>query len=380
VKITKQIVDRLAPGAFVWEKGFGVKATQTGKVYVLSYRVGKRKRRYTIGAHGPWTPDSARKEAHRLLALVHVGVDPMATKTATREAPTVRELAGRFLQEHVLPKRKPSTQRAYRGYLDGVILPALGGRAVVDVTRTDVATLHHRLARTPFHANHVAAMLSKMFNLAEHWGLRPEGTNPCRHIEKYPAPPRRRYLSAAEFKRLGEALAAAERGLVPGLSPTALAAIKLLLFTGARRNEILSLKWEYVDVERGELRLPTSKTGFKVVHLNAPAIAVLAALPRVEGNPFVLPGLREGRHLVNMDDTWNAVRALADLKDLRLHDLRHSHASVGAGAGLSLPIIGALLGHTQAQTTQRYAHLAADPLKQAAELVGARIAEAMKTA
>jgi len=311
----------------------------------------------------------------------------MERKTATREAPTVRELAERFITEHVA-KRKITTQRTYRGYIEKAVLPAIGGRAVIDVTRADIAKLHHRLRGTPAHANRVVLMLSKMFNIAERWGLRPDGSNPCRLVEKYREVVRQRYLSADEFRRLGEALVAAERGPVPvksapkpvPLSPTALAAIKLLIFTGARRGEILSLKWEHVDVERGELRLPDSKTGFKVIHLNAPALAVLASLPHVEENLFVLPGLRVGQHLVNVTKVWHAVRALADVKDVRLHDLRHSHASVGAGAGLSLPIIGALLGHTQAQTTQRYAHLAADPLKQAAELVGARIAEAMKTA
>jgi integrase len=388
VKITKKVVDKLEPGAFVWDRGFGVKATDTGtKVYVVSYRIGRRKRRYTIGKHGAWTPDTARKEANRLLALVGSGTDPMATKTTMRKAPTVRELAERFMKEHVEAKRKTTTQRTYRGYIDNDVLPAIGGYAVADVTRADIAKLHHRLRHTPAHANRVVMMCSKLFNLAEGWGLRPDGTNPCRHVEKYREEARQRYLSAQEFRRLGKALAAAARGPVPvksepepvNLSPTALAAIKLLIYTGARRGEILSLKWEHVDLERGELRLPTSKTGFKVIQLNAPALAVLKSLPHVEKNPYVLPGLREGQHLVNATDTWHAVRALADLKDVRLHDLRHSLASVGASAGLSLPIIGGLLGHTQAQTTKRYAHLAADPLKAAAELVGKQIVAAMST-
>jgi len=386
-KITKRVVDSLQPGAFVWDRGFGVKATEHGAVvYMLSYRIGKRKRRYTIGKHGaPWTPDAARKEANRLLTLVGAGIDPMATKAAGRTAPTVRELAERFMKEHVESKRKTTTQRTYRGYVDNHVLPAIGGLAVADVTRADIAKLHHRLRPTPAHANRVVMMCSKLFNLAERWALRPDGSNPCRHVEKYPESARQRYLSMGEFRRLGDVLAAAERGPVevPGepelvrLSPIALAAIGLLIFTGARRGEILSLKWEYVDLERGVLTLPTSKTDFKLVWLNAPAIAILTALPRVEGNPYVLPGLREGQHLVNVTETWYVVRALAGLKDVRIHDLRHSMASVGAGEGLSLPIIGGLLGHSQPSTTARYAHLAAGPLKAASELVGARIAAAM---
>lgn len=387
-KVTKRAVDALKPGDVIWEHGFGAKGNADGTTsYLLDYRIGRRRRRLTIGTHGaPWTPETARKRAHELLhGVVSTGVDPLAAKTATRTAPTMRELAERFMTEHVTAKRKATTQRTYRGYLDNHVLPTLGPLAVADVTRADLARLHHRLRQTPAHANRVVMMCSKLFNLAERWGLRPDGTNPCRHIEKYREQARERYLSAEEFRRLGEALATAETEsvLVPDeteprrLSPFALAAIKLLVFTGARRTEMLTLKWEHVDLERGVLWLPDSKTGRKPVFLNAPARAVLEALPRVEKNPYVIVGGRNERHLVNVAETWYAVRSLAGLKDVRLHDLRHSLASVGAAAGLSLPVIGGLLGHTQAQTTKRYAHLAAEPLKHAAELVGARIATAM---
>ena len=386
-KITKRVVDALEPGAFVWDRGFGVKATDGGgKVYVVSYRIGRRKRRFTIGRHGsPWTPDTARREASRLLTLVGSGIDPMEAKTASRKALTVRELAERFLIEHVEAKRKPSTQKLYTSIVSKAIIPALGSRAVADVTRADVAALHHRLRRTRVHANRTLLLISKMMNIAERWNLRRDGSNPARHVERFPEQARQRYLTVEEFGRLGAALAAAERGPVPApgepdpvrLSPVALAAIGLLIFTGARRGEILSLKWAHVDLERAVLNLPTSKTGFKVIMLNAPAVAILTALPRIDGNPFVLPGMRKGRHLVNLTATWHVVRALAGITDVRLHDLRHSLASVGAGAGLSLPIIGGLLGHSQPATTARYAHLAADPLHAASELVGARIAAAL---
>jgi integrase len=386
-KITKRSVDALMPGTFLWDGRFGVKATEAGsKVYVAQYRHGRRVRRYTIGKHGaPWTAELARREAARILTLVDSGVDPMATKSAARTAPSVRDVAERFMREHVDAKRKVSTAKLYRGILDTVVLPALGSRAVADVTRADVAALHHRQRDTPVHANRTLLVISKLMNMAERWGLRPDGTNPCRHVERNPEQARQRYLAPEEFQRLGAALAAADRGpvMVPGevepvsLSPLALAAIRLLIFTGARRGEILSLQWGHVDLERGLLSLPTSKTGFKVITLNAPARAILTALPRVVGNPYVLPGLRHGQHLVNVNDTWTAVRALARVKDLRLHDLRHSHASVGAGEGLSLPVIGALLGHSQPATTQRYAHLAASPLRAASELIGERIAAAM---
>lgn len=402
-QLTKRAVDALKPDVrrdvFAWDRDlrrFGVKVTPGGvKVYVVQYRIGRRVRRYTIGRHGaPWTPETARQEALRLLGLVAAGLDPMAAKTATRTAPTVRELGERFLGEHVRARRKPRTAALYARILEGVVYPALGSRAAADVTRADVAALHHRLRRTPAHANNVLVVISKMFNLAERWGLRADGSNPCRHVERYRERPRERYLSTEEFRRLGAVLAAAEQGPleVPGepepvrLSPVALAAIRLLLYTGARREEILTLRWDYVDLERGVLRLPDSKTGSKVIYLNAPARAVLAALPRLEErgpdgrlvpHPYVFAGRRRGRPLVNVTATWHSIRALAGLKDVRLHDLRHSLASVGAGAGLSLPLIGGLLGHTQPQTTQRYAHLAGDALREAAELVGQRIAAAM---
>jgi integrase len=220
------------------------------------------------------------------------------------------------------------------------------------------------------------AVLSKMLNLAEKWGERPDGSNPCRHVEKYRERKRERFLSQAELARLGEALAEAERN--GSESPYAIAAIRLLILTGARVSEILTLEWGHVDFERACLRLPESKSGAKVVHLSPPARELLASLPRIEGNPYVLPGLKERAHLVNLEAPWRRIRARASLEDVRLHDLRHSFASVGAGAGLSLPVIGALLGHSQPGTTARYAHLATDPLKQANNVIGTRIATALE--
>jgi integrase len=375
--ITMRTVVALKPGEMVWSGGFGVKATSTGeRIYVLDYRIGRRKRRFTIGRHGaPWTPTTATKEANRLRALVASGIDPLTQKVAARTGPTMRELAERFMAEHVDVKLKPSTARTYRGILDRIIVPALGTRAVADVTRADVAALHHRRRTAPADANRMTMLLSKMMSMAERWGLKPEGLNPARNVEKFREQARQRYLSPAEFQRLGAALVAAEPdALIP------VAAIRLLIYTGARRGEVLSLRWRDVDLARSCLNLPDSKTGFKVVHLNAPARAVLESLPRIEGNPYVLPGVRRGQHLVNLTSTWDTIRTAADLKDVRLHDLRHSLASVGVNAGLSLPLVGGLLGHTQAQTTKRYAHLSADPLKAAAELVGERIAQAMEGA
>jgi integrase len=392
--LTKRAVDALAPGVFLWDRDlrrFGVKATATGtKVYIVQYRIGRRLRRYTIGGHGsPWTPDLARKEALRLLALVASGIDPAAAKLAGRTAPTVRDLAERVRAEHLV-KRKAATRIEYDRLLRRYILPALGSLAVADVARADVAKMHHQLRAHPTQANRVIAVLSKMMNLAERWGLRPDGSNPVRHVERNRERRRERFLNTEEIGRLGRALDQAAHGPLAltarrkkgapatvTLSPYALAAIALLLLTGARRGEILGLTWDQVELDRGLLRLVDSKTGPRVIHLNAAAQAILDRLPRVDGNDHVVVGAHHGAHLVNLTKSWHVLRKAAGLPGVRLHDLRHTHASVGAAAGLGLPMIGALLGHTQPATTARYAHLAADPVRAAAEVVGRQLTAAM---
>jgi integrase len=328
-------------------------------------------RRVTIGPHGSLTPEQAREKARALSGAVTSGSDPATIIAAEKHAPTVSDLAKRFLAEHVATKTKPSTAIEYRRVLDTIIVPAIGAKRVRDITRADVSRLHHAHRDTPYAANRALAILSKMFTLAEKWGERPDGSNPCRHVEKYAELKRERMLSADEFSRLAEALRE------PGRPPYVVAAIKLLIFTGARLSEVLGLRWEWVDFERGEARLPDSKTGAKTLHLPAPALAVLAELPRAAGNPFVVVGHIKGAHLVNIEKPWRAVRKSAGLTGVRLHDLRHAFASVAASSGMGLPIIGKMLGHTQAATTHRYAHLASDPVKAAATAVAGKIAAAM---
>jgi integrase len=382
-KITKRSVDAAASSdadRFLWDietKGFGLKVTPAGnKVYVLQYRVGGRgtpTKRVTLGSHGDLTPDQARGEAKRLAAVVAVGGDPATARAAEKRAPTVADLAARFLSEHVHTKTKPRTAGEYERLITKTILPTLGRRRVRDVARVDISRLQHLLRDTPYGANRVVAVVSKMFALAEKWGERPDGSNPCRHVEKYRERKRERMLSAAEFNRLGDALASSDR------SPFVVGAIKLLIFTGARMSEVLGLRWEWIDFERGEARLPDSKTGAKTLHLPPPALAVLAALPRVEGNPHVVVGNVAGAPLVNLEKAWRAIRKAASLSDLRLHDLRHAFAAVAASSGMGLPIIGKMLGHTQAATTHRYAHIASDPVKAAAASVAGKIDAAMKS-
>jgi integrase len=344
-KITKRSVDALKAAAdraetVLWDselKGFGVRVQRgSAKSYVLHYRVGTGRdaplRKLTIGRHGsPWTPETARGEAKRLLGVIEDGADPAADRIARKEAPTIVDIAERFLAEHAEAKRKASTALEYRRLLDRLILPALGKRKVADITRADVSKLHHAHRAAPYQANRALAVLSKMFNLAEQWGLRPDGSNPCRHVEKFAERKRERMLSPDELARLGDALVGYDG------SPYTVAAVKLLVFTGARLGEVLGLKWEWIDFGRGEARLPDSKTGAKTLHLPAPALAVLAKLPRLDGNPHVIVGEKEGAALVNLEKPWRAIREQAALNDVRLHDLRHAFASVAASSGMGLP-------------------------------------------
>ena len=202
--------------------------------------------------------------------------------------------------------------------------------------------------------------------------MRPPGANPCRGLEKFKERKVERFLSAEELGRLGDALRSYE------LSPYAVAAIKLLVFTGARLGEVLALRWDRINFERGEVRLEDSKTGAKTLHLPPPALEVILGLPRTEGNPYVIVGAKAGAPLVNLEKPWQSIRKTAGLDDVRLHDLRHAFASIAASSGMGLPIIGKMLGHSQAATTARYAHLASDPVKAAAATVAGKIAAAMK--
>jgi integrase len=259
--------------------------------------------------------------------------------------------------------------------LERVIIPALGRHRVTEVTRADIAKIHHDLRHIPYDANRCLEIISKMFSLAEMWGLRPEGTNPRKHIKKYPEEKRERFLSAAELRRVGEVLREMEDEGVE--LPSAIVAVRLLILTGCRLGEIMTLKWEYVDFAGKALRLPDSKTGAKVVHLGQPAVEVLQKIERVEKNPWVIVGTKPGARLSDLQPFWQRVRARAGLKDVRIHDLRHTFASTAVAAGQGLPMIGKLLGHTQVQTTARYAHLAADPLKDAAERVASSLAQTL---
>ena len=379
-KITKRVVDALLPAErerVVWDddiKGFGVRVHPTGrKVYIVKYRHEGRSVKVTIGPHGPVTPAAARARAAEIVTLAKTGHDLAGKTPGARGSVTGADLARRFMDEYAPAHLKPSTARLYRKIIENRILPRFGKRRVSDIGKSDVVALHHDMRDVPDHANRTLSVLSRMLTLAEVWEMRPEGANPCRHVKKYPEHKRERFLSDEEYRRLGSALRDAEtEGFA---SPGAIAAIRLLMLTGCRSGEIMSLRWDYVDLEMGELRLPDSKTGSKVVHLGDPAIAVLRSIARKEDNPWVFPGTKPGRHMTYLHDAWRRTLDRAGIENLRIHDLRHSYASGGLLVGEGLPMIGKLLGHNKVQTTARYAHLANDPLKAAANRIASRIAE-----
>jgi integrase len=310
--------------------GFGIRITAAGaRSFVLNYRTTSgRERRITIGGFPSWNTASARKEARRLKRTIDEGGDPLGDVQAERQSPTVNELADRFETEH-LTRRRPGTATDYRAMLLKYIRPGLGHLKVADVVFADIDRLHHRVtaAGHPRRANTVVAVLSKMFSLAARWGMR--DTNPCRGIERNSEVKRKRYISGDELARLTKALAA---------HPDKQSAdvIRVLLLTGARRGEVLGMRWADVDLAAGIWSKPGSTTKQKsdhVVPLSAPAQQLLSEIrqrqtaKRQQLPEHVFPGAGESGHVVEIKRAWRTLCKRADITGLRIHDLRHSFAS-----------------------------------------------------
>ena len=367
-------------------RGLGVRVTSAGaRSWVLNYRAGGIERRLTIGDASAWTVRAARARAAELRREIDAGADPMAERHKARLAPTVNDLADRFAAEY-LPKKRESTQDEYGRLLRVHIRPALGAKKVADLRHADIERMHARIvaAGTPYAANRAVAVLSRMLSLAVKWEMRAD--NPCLGIERAPEQKRERFLTPAEIARLGETLAAhPER--------TSANAVRLLLLTGARKGETFAARWADFDLEAGIWSKPAATTKTAKLHrvpLSPPALALLTEmkaeadkengrraahnLPPIE---WVFPSAN-GQPLASVKNFWKSVCKSAGLTGVRVHDLRHTYAAILASAGLSLPVIGALLGHTQAATTQRYAHLMDDPLRAATERAGAIITGAGK--
>lgn len=402
-KLTKKSLESIKPTprrTYVYDTelpGFGaVVLPSGGKTFFIQFRTagGRRghARRMKLGTFGPLTVDEARALARKQLALVAQGHDPASRRAAEKAVPTVAELGMDFLAA-IEARRKPDTAKEYRRLWTKHIVHVLGSLKVSEVSVTHVEQLHRGMRATPYQGNRTLALLSVFFSFAEARSIRARHSNPARDVEPYRERARERYLTPEEVHRLGEALTAAvSQGVMPApnrrrppatgltarhrpktagsprrLNPFAVAAIRLLALTGMREKEALRLRWSEVDLQRGIITLEDTKTGRSVRPIGAPAVALLASLPRLEGSAFVFPGASPGRSLVEINRVWYAVRNAAGLHDVRLHDLRHSFASMAAGAGGSLLMIGALLGHRNPSTTKRYAHLASDPLRTTAD-------------
>lgn len=424
-RLTKTVVDALSPAATEYTAfdsklpGFGVRVRPTGSMsYVAMYRTGGRNsplRKVTIGKVSKLTAEEARKEAEAILAKAELGQDVAQERARARAEQTVADLCDIYLAEGCATK-KASTLVSDRGRIERHIKPLLGRKLISEVKPADIERFLRDVAdgktaadlKTSKHgraivrggkgtATRTTRLLGGIFTFAVRRGLR--GANPVSGVRKYEDRQGDRYLTAGELQRLGEALREAEMtGLpwavspvAPGskhlpknteshrtkVDPYAVAAIRLLILTGCRLREILHLRWEEVNFDRGVMLLPDSKTGWKPVLLGAAALLILDRLVRVQGCPYVIPGKKPGTPRSDLKRPWGVIRRHAGLDDVRIHDVRHTFASFGASGGIGLTIVGRLLGHKDVKTTNRYSHLADDPLRRAADSVGNALAAAM---
>jgi len=400
-KITDAIARQLKENEVVWDDldtGFGVRRQRRSAVFIVRYRQNRKRHCITIGHHRELSAEEARCKARALLESVRTRAPddkPWSIPRSQKGTLYFGELAERYLNEFATPRKKAKSLRADRRNLEIHILPKIGHLRLSQIDRPLLIELHASQRATPIAANRCLALVSHVYSIAEKWGAVPVGLNPCRGIDRFPEKERERYLSEDELMRLGDALRIAVGGYravdwssyskndrFARRSPEdwrAIAAVRLLLFTGARMNEILTLRWSWIDWRLGIARLPDSKTGPKTLFLPEPALRVLEELkmtvqrdhPR---SPFVLPGDRSVTNFQGLFYAWQRIRTIARLNDLRIHDLRHVYASTAVSSGSSLYIVGRILGHRRSETTQRYAHLAIDPVRQVANQTASKLA------
>lgn len=380
LKLTKALLKTLKPTGeteWFWDEevpGFGVRIAPGGKAaFVVQFREGKAKRRVTLGGIGVVNLDRARERAKEILANVALGQPAFPEENVT---PTLQTVAEDFLA-NAQAKSAARTAADYRAIYDQRIEPVFGSRRIGDISRAEIEKWHEAARATPRRANYALTILVAMFSFAIRRKILGQHEHPALGIKKYPENKRDRYLSLEEIERFGRALAEleAERSV----SPWAAAALRLLILTGARSSEILTLEWTWVDLDRGLLRLPTSKTGRKDIVLSGAAVAVLRAVPRVEGVPYVIAGRKHGERMTTLQKPFGAVCKKAGIAGLRPHDLRHSAASIATSAGVGLPIIGKVLGQSQAYTQQRYSHIHDTAERAAVEVIAAQVAPLLGT-
>jgi integrase len=371
VRITQRTIGSLYPpekgNRVVYDDdviGFGVRTTAAGAIsVVLRYVVDRRERRLTIGKYPDLSASAAREDANSLRGLVSRGIDPLEQGQDRERAATMGELADYYLTGHATTKR-PRSVSDDRAMLEQHILPWLGIRKVAAVSSHDIIRLRNSLDDRPYRANRVLALLSKMFSIA--MTQRGREDNPARGVERFPEEKRDRWLTTDEISRLSDALDHHP-------NQNAANAVRLLILTGARRTEVLSATWEEFDFDRGVWMKPSAHTKQKraqYVPLGAAALALLSKIHETIGEALCLfPGAKPGSHMVDIKRFWALVCRTANIENARLHDLRHTFASHLVSRGHSLALVGRLLGHTQPQTTQRYSHIADDPLREAATVL-----------
>ncbi len=375
-KLTKKFVESIVPHEkeelLIWDtelKGFGIRVFPTGrKTYFIQYRnQSQNTRRKKIGVHGVLSTEQAREEAKKLFGDVAKGEDPSAIARLKKNIRTVSDLTKEYLESHSKIKKTPKGYKEDLYFLNEIVLKRYGRLSVEKISTLDLQKIHVELQRTPYKANKLRDLLSKMFNLAVQWGWRPD--NPVKGIEKYKEYKRHRWLNNEEVQKLWLVLDSHPNQNVSNV-------IRLLLLTGSRRNEVLYATWDQFDLEMGVWTKPahtTKQRRMEHLPLSTSALDILIKMKIESISPFLFPGKVPGKPLQEIKKSWDKIRKKAGIPDVRLHDLRHTHASHLVSSGLSLSIVGKLLGHTQASTTQRYAHLADEPLRQATELFGGKI-------
>lgn len=367
---------------FIWDStlpGFGVRVKPSGvKTLIIQFRNQfGRSRRVTLGRYGTLTLDEGRQEARRQLSRAARGRDPRQERIDDRAQPTLAELAERYMTDHCEGRCKDSTMEAHRWLLKKFILPSLGRLALREVETADIDRLHQDLKPTPYNANRTLGLLKAMFGKAEVWKLIGHGQNPAIAVKPFREQKRQRFLDLDELKRLMQTLAEMEEE--GSVSPGAATIYRLLILTGARLNEIRTLRWADVKRDQRMIVLEEHKAddkGAKTIPLNEPTLRLLDSLPRTAGSTYVVASDKD-KPLVNLQKPWRRVRSRANLKGLRIHDLRHSFASFAIRRKASLPEVGGLLGHRSLQSTSIYAHLATDPLQAVSEAVGELISPSL---
>lgn len=376
MNLTKRIIDQTAcpekGQTFLRDRslpGFGLRLTKGSKVFILEKRINGRNRRIVIGPYGPLTVDEARKKAEKLIGRIASGEDPAEERSEKRKEAAFKDLAAAYL-DYARVHNKPSAKN-YEYTINRDLLPIWGNRKVTAISKADVSALHSRIGKDhPYAANRLLALIGRIFTLAAEWGYTPEDhPNPARGtgIVKFKEDPRDRWVTESELPRLAAAIN-------KDPNPFIKAALWLYLLTGCRKTELLSAKWEDIDFDRCEIRLPKTKahrTHF--IPLSEPAVRILRSLPRFENNPHVFPGRYPGRPLQGIRRPWDAVKKEAGLPDIHIHDLRRTLGSWLATSGESLNLIGKILNHSTPRVTAIYSRLAETKVKTALEDHGRRL-------